>query len=105
MPLLERILRHNGIGFDLNEPRRIDETAHLDNGARGPDVSEELSMDSSNRLPILDSGKQYAGADHVGDVRAQCVKRLVYDLEATARLRRGISRADRGSVVRERSSA
>jgi hypothetical protein len=40
-------LRDDGVGLDLNEQRRVDELADLDHRRAGPDVAEDLPMNSA----------------------------------------------------------
>jgi hypothetical protein len=44
---------YEGLGLDLNAPTRVKERTNDDERRRGLDVSEELSMRTPHRLPIV----------------------------------------------------
>ena len=103
--LLDRILRNDGISLDLDQPPRIDQAAHLHNGARRPDLSEELPVDDRDGLPILNTRKEHTSPEHVGKVCACLLKCFPDDLETPPRLHSWITRANRSSVWRDRGRA
>ena len=53
------------IGFDLNQPVRIDESADLHNGIGGANFAEIFTVDFGDGFPIFDSREKSAGTDNM----------------------------------------
>ena len=48
------VILHNGVGFELDQPIRINEPRHLHDRVRGADLTKELAVNHSDGLPVVD---------------------------------------------------
>jgi len=95
----------DGDRLDLDEHRRLDEPAHLDQRRRRPDVAEPLRVGVADRLPVLDVGDVESGPDDVCRARAGRRQRALDVPERLPGLFARVAGADDGSplVGRRRS--
>ncbi len=93
------------VSLGLDEPRRIDEPAHLDERARGPDLAEHLAVGARGLAPALDVDEHDARADHVRRRPAGLGDRADHDLEAALRLRVDIAGVRGGPIRPDRRGA
>ena len=91
--LPSRIAFDDRISFDLNEPIGIDEANYLDKCAGRADVTEELPVDLSDLMPVIDSGEVDPGANDVRQRGPRFFKGSPDDFDASAGL---LSRVARG---------
>src|SRR5689334_13779540 len=70
-------LRHDGVGFNLHKPLRVDKTRHLNKSARGADRSEMLPVCTCGFTPCCHIDKHHSRSRSVlkstscfGDSRA-----------------------------------
>ena len=70
-----RVRAHPDVGVDLDLDQQVglDQGGDLDHRRRGPDLAEDLGVHRADRPPLGDVGDEDAGADHVGQGRAQIV--------------------------------
>src|SRR5947209_5216964 len=75
------------VGFDLDQPLRIDQRTCADHRCRRLHVGKELRVRCADCLPIVDVGEKHARANDVAPVRLELFECRFDDLEAAARLR------------------
>ncbi len=97
VPLVDR-LRDEGIGFDLDEQRGLDEPGHLDHGCGWPDAAEHLAVRLSDLLPPADVGDVHAGPYDVLQLGASLLQRVLYAAQRLAGLLADVAFAERPAV-------
>ena len=89
------------VSFEFDQPIRISKTRHLHNCVRRPNLAKELAMNCSDCFPILDAHQKSARANHVSERCAGLLQGTSDYLEASPRLRPGISHAQSAAIWTE----
>jgi hypothetical protein len=53
---------HYSVGFDLDQPVRVDEASDLHDGIDGTNVTKEPAVDLGHRVPVIDVRHQDPGS-------------------------------------------
>jgi AcrR family transcriptional regulator len=81
--LLLRVLGWNdGLGFDLDQPGRIEQAGDYHRGRHRADRGEDLTMRAGDLRPVLRAGEEDASPDHVLQARARLHQRLADQVQA-----------------------
>src|SRR5262245_2244807 len=85
--IMHSLAGYHGIGLDLDQPVRIDESRDLEHARRRADIAEELAVHAADHFPMRDIDEIDPRADHVLQRGTRIGKRLGDDLDDGARLR------------------
>ncbi len=97
MPFVVR-LQDDGVGFDLDEQRGLDESADLDHGRGRPDAAKDLAVRLSDLLPPGDVGDVHAGSHNVLQVGVRLLQRVLNAAQRLAGLLPDVASPDRVAV-------
>ena len=86
-------MRELRLGFDLDQPARVEQGGHDDHGGGGPDGAEELAVHRTDGVGMLGRRHVHACAHDVVQRRAGLAQGAPHDLEAAAGLGPGVVRA------------
>ena len=82
-----------GLGFDLDQPARVEQGGDHHHGGGRPDGAEELAVHRADGVRMLDRGDEHARPHHVGPRGAGFAEGLLDDVETAASLGAGVGRA------------
>ena len=71
----------HGVGFELDEPVRVNEPRYLHDRVRGTNRAEELAVDRGDGLPVLDASEQRSRSDHIVERRPGALQCVLDDRE------------------------
>ena len=91
-------IRQDGLGFDLDQPGRIEQSGHDHGGRGGADVGEDLAVRPGDLVPVGGVGDIYAGPDDVLEAAARVGQGFADEVQAQLGL--GVSPGRGGAASR-----